>query len=433
MISTHPAETRAVRLPWPLPRKTTAIADLARHLVDGGANTLVYQLMDDGRLSVRRRGGRIGGPLCDLLDQSLPAVEASHWLEIDPLSAGPDGGELSGLATQRREWLMRNTRGHTSPLGAAAKRPLFGWMNAEFRRFVGDHLVDVLTHYPIHGVLLDLRQYPGLTKSAERWFCCSYESQRRAERELGIDFETLLMEGSQEEIEAWRSWTLTELGVFVEFLRGRVAAVRSDISWRVRLPAPGPQRRRRELWSTCIADELLEGAVVDARESEDLAGLSREIASAAGRPPVALLAFGTAKHLHDAARTLRECSVAGILLDAPEPLPSGLSAPPFPMWETRGALEDHPLEAAYALVDYLARELGERHLAGRYYRRLRHKLWLLQPEDADVGSLLDFASRIDQRLEAKGVQFPAGLESLRRQAHLVPQMMRLIRTPLPNV
>src|SRR5690606_5336010 len=105
---------------------------------------------------------------------------------IDPLSAGPrHTGRLGSLALEHREWLLRNSAGHLLPVGAEERDPLFSWMNREFRLWLGNLLVELAEALPFTGVVIDLRRFPGMAEEAERWYCCSFDSQVRAEEQLG--------------------------------------------------------------------------------------------------------------------------------------------------------------------------------------------------------------------------------------------------------
>ncbi len=266
-LTTIPFQTRAAWLGLDGPSPKETLARRIDELVSAGYDTVVVPLLSRGELLAepatrKKHRGELSGRAGTALRLATERGDCAVWLAVDPLTAGLPDGTLGGLARHHREWLMRNTAGRRSPMGRTGHGPLFSWMNMEWRRFLGEALVRIVCQMPLSGIVVDLRPWPGRSDDEAGWYCCSFDSQVRAEQALGLNFEFLLAEGSRHQIEAWQSWVRAEMRAFIESLMGRTRVFRSDIRWRLLLPPTDPREHEQSPWVDWIADGLVSEIVL---------------------------------------------------------------------------------------------------------------------------------------------------------------------------
>lgn len=411
--------------------RRSAIAARLDALAARGYNALVLPLLRSGDLFLRRGAtGGLAGTLMDALACSR-SHPCSVWLSIDPLSASRPTGELSALAREHRDWLLRNTSGHLTPQGSRGNMPLFSWMNMTWRRHLGDLLADLSAEHPFAGVLVDMRAWPGQSDTARRWYCCAFESQLRAEDALSTNFEYLLAEGTQSEIEAWQSWVRAEMRAFLEHLMGRARVHRTDLTWRLLVPAHDPRDPREAPWSSWVSSELFDEVVLQSGTGWPWSRLLAMIEEASSTRPVAMAAVAEDAEIAPMLADLADTPVAGFLHMAPA-RPRGEAGEPLPAhaaWARGHAAQDNPRAAAVALARHAADRIDGRCAAGRYLRRALPGLLGIDPTPENCERLRDRARKLEDALVEGRVALPDDAWDVRRELRLA---LRLAATMQPQ-
>ncbi|MCB2154506.1 hypothetical protein KQI84_06440 [bacterium] len=368
------------------------------------------------------------GPLISALKQAREHFDGSVWLYADPLTAtNSSTGELSRFARRHRNWLMWNTHNSLVPLGEDGMRPLFSWVNLDFRRMLGDCLVSMAQQHPIGGIVLDLRHVPIATDDPQSWFCCAFSSQRRVEETLGYNLERLLAVGSREEIAEWQDWVWNELRCFIESLKARVEAVRSDLCWLMLVPSPADRPIEHSPWMEWFAEGLVAELAV---ASDDwgagfLSAFDRIDRTAGSRLPIMPVLANEGAAVSYADR-LRMLPATGYWVWEPD-LDGTTDLPKVPVeWDGTGALEDDPEEAALALTEYIAKELGDESRVGKFYRRIHHYLGEFDPDPVSLSRLIASVNRTEERMALGEVDVPVDKKHLQREIALVSRMLHLI-------
>ncbi len=403
-------------------------------LVQRGYNSLILPLMQHGGVTVRlRKAGELEGPLADVLPHIFTQERCSVWLYIDPLSASTTGeARLGSLAKEHRDWLIRNTQGHLTPIGDEYTYPLFSWMNTSYRRYLADLLVVMAETQPFSGIVLDLRCFPGMSDNQDFWYCCSYESQTRAEQALGLDFEQLLSEGSRKQIADWKKWVLDELGEFLSYLKARTHVARSDLSWKLLIPRmPTKSSSESMPWFDWFDEGLMDELMVanDGR-TPTVSALIDQIDQIAGRRMLTMPVYENEATLHEADTQLAKAPTPGFAVIEPLDDPS---ADPLPdcqsNWRHRGALEDEPLLASTALAAYLETEFGEDEKLGRFFHRVRQYLGDFEPEPDELEKMFERTFAFEDRLAKGDLEIPDDKRHLLREMKLINRLMLTIPAP----
>lgn len=428
MLSPPPLTRAAMAVLRPGGKRASVHAQLDG-LVERGFNTIVVPLLRGGELSVRRgASGALAGPPMEALAWGR-GHGCSLWLSIDPLTAAGPGGHLASLAREHREWLMRNTSGHLTPLGSRGDRPLLTWMNMTYRRMIGDIVADLAAEHPFAGFLVDMRAWPGQSDTARRWYCCSFESQLRAEEALSTNFEYLLAEGTQSEIEAWQSWVRAEMRSFVEHLMGRVRVHRTDATWRVLVPPHDPRDPRESPWSTWLASELFDEVILESGTGWPWSRLLTVLEEASASRPVAMAAVGKDDELEPMLGDTADSPFAGFLHLAPTEHTSVASLAPHEAWTGDGAPQDRPREAAFALASWVRKQAPLRSAVERYLRRALPKAGSA-PATAEAYERLRLRAReLEDALQERPLGIPEARTDLRRDLRLA---LRLAATVEPD-
>jgi hypothetical protein len=422
--------------------KSKEIAAHIARLRNRGYNTLLVPVFAEGSPTVQpasrraaRHGDLLTGPGIVALEAAVALPRTSVWVYVDPLSAGdPRSTNLSPLARRRREWLARNTRGRTTPIGnQAVPDPLFSWINRDWRRYLGDLLYRLAEAWPFGGIVLDLRHYPGISDDRQRWYCCSFQSQEVTETVLGVSFERLLSDGTREEILAWQRLVVAELHAMATYLMARVNSVRRDVSWKILVPRVGVIDEREAPWARWFAqgqfDELLLPA--DGGDRPLPAAIAR-YDSLTGTPRLLAPVFRTEQDAIAAADLLRPLPVPGYLVLRPGTDPQVQLPDVFPRWSGGGALEDSPDEAARALARHLEEEFGHDSRCGRFFRRIGATLDLRAPTYPLLDRLRGRIGTLRERLLDGRLPIDEDRRHLLREVDLLLRLLPLIR-PAPPV
>lgn len=439
-MTPFPVQTRACLLPLDGWSTEASIAAQVAAIVGAGFNTVMVPVLRDGELLVARRASRtirnrvrLSGPvpraLYELEDN---APQLSRWLYLDILRAAPEGASWpSRFARQHRPWLMRNTHGRLRPLGSSGSSPLFSWMNRDWRRFLCELLVDLAQEARFTGVVLDGRAWPGESPDPTRWYCCSFESQQRAEAHLGISFEHLMSIGSRAQIERWRQWQRAELTGLVHALKAALATRAADVGLKVLLAATeaAPPRSHPlfKAWTEKRAHELL----IEADDNAPLDVLLANLDAEADERRLILAGSRTPNLLSRHADALARLPFAGwFVLDPATPGETALPGlADLTRWEQGGAVEDQPREAAEALAARLRDQLGPESKAGRFYSRVHDHLASAEGGAANLDHVVLNARTFEKRIESGEVALEPRHATARRALGLLPRVLASVETP----
>lgn len=410
-----------------------AVASLRRR----GYNTAVVPILREGELMLKttrpaqkgKRAAKKGNPALAALDKAFKLKRLSCWILVDPLAAGPRHlGQLGRLARKRREWLIRNTGGHLLPVGSEDRDPVFSWMNGPYRRFLGDLIFDLAQSQPISGVILDLRRYPGISRDSERWYCCSFDSQVRAEDDLEISFERLVSSGAQRDITRWQQWVVGQLRHFIECLVARTRTARGDVSWKVLAPHSSSDDPFEAPWLPCLAEGLIDELIVmhEDRNRDFLLHLEH-YDEVAGRPALVMPCYDSERDAAELAGEFETWPVPGFLTLCP----STNEGPVLPdcrtRWNVGGALEDEPVAALHAIAGHLEEGFGTDNRLGRFCRELKEFFAAFEPEPAVFARTDAKIQSIRARLFSGEVEIPDDKRALLREVDLMARLLSTVK------
>lgn len=429
-----PVQTRACLLPLDLWSTEASIRKQVGEIVAAGFNTVMVPVLRDGELLVQRRASRTirnrvrltGATPRALNELEDCAPEVSRWLYIDPIRAAADGAAWpSAFARRHRPWLMRNTHGRLRPLGAEGNSPLFSWMNRDWRRFLCDLVIDLAQEATFTGLVLDGRAWPGESPDPARWYCCSFESQQRAEDHLHIAFEHLMSDGSQIAIERWRQWQRAELTGLVHAIKAALATRAADVGIKVLLAAneatPPRSNPLFKAWTEKRAHELL----IEADDNAPLDVLLANLDAEADERRLILPGCRTPNLLSRHADALGRLPFAGwFVLDPATPGEVALPPDDGPApWTIGGAIEDEPLDAAEALAAHLRDRLGNDSKAGRFYLRVNEHLAGVDRESMSLEHVVVNARTFERRIESGDIALDPRHFAARRAIGLLPRVL----------
>jgi hypothetical protein len=432
----HPAQTRAALLPL-VPHDTAKqVVTRIQQLIDRGYNTLLVPVVAEGEWMAEPAGAnpRAGwkGPAALALDTlaALPAVSA--WVYADPFLAGPRGsGDLSPFAREHRAWLIRNTLGRTRPLGIRGNDPLFSWLDPDYRRFVGDRLLALAVDFAFTGVVIDGRGYPGISQNPDRWYCCSFQSQQRAEEITGLRFDDLLSRGSQEQINIWRAWTVKELRAFLQNLKARMVPYRADQSWKVLLASDPRLPLYESPLIACFAQGLATELLIACDPGQSPGYVLAEVDAFLHQKKLVLPAYGSEEDVEGQAADLEDLAVPGYLVLEPK-VGGERMLPTVPgRWSESYALEDNPISAVAAMAQHIHDELGGEHKVGRFFRRFADYLVADERTASDIEHMLRSVRAIEDRIDGGEAEFEVGENrGVRRSLGLISRLLTGIEIPV---
>ncbi len=432
-VSHRTATTRVAMLDIDELMYDSKLQEKLLRLEQRGYNTVVLPLMQHGRITALPDKKKPGAPLVGLLPKTLAEMEAdcetSVWVSIDPLSASVQGDKtLSQFARLHQEWLMRNSNGHSSPIGRKGFSPIFSWINEEYRRYLGDLLVSLAENNRFTGIVLDFRAYPIRCSDPERWYCCSYASQKRVLKELNFPFNDLLQSGTRSEIHQWQRWVYNELTAFVKYLKSRVRVARYDIFWKILVDVGNPHDPEESPWIKWLSTGLIEETLVTFNPTEFAPNaVIEQIDVAAMQGRLILPVFKTEDSLQMHWETMGRSCITGYMVEKPE-FDSVKSLPAFQSyWEHCGALEDNPHETCIALSKFLAKRFTRNHRLGRYYERVAKALDEFEPTPEMLGLLIGKLATVEVRLADASKVLEPEFRPLTREMELLVRMLPTIR------
>jgi len=436
-MSLHATQTRAALLPLsPTRDSVRTVTARIRTLIDRGYNTLLVPVMADGEWLATPAGSnpRAGwnGPAAAALDALAAIPSVSAWIYADPFLAGRRGtARLSRFAREHRAWLIRNTLGRTRPLGIRGNDPLFSWLNPDYRRFVGNRMLALAVDFAFTGVVIDGRGYPGISHNPERWYCCSFQSQQRAEEITGLRFDDLLSRGSQEQINIWRAWTVKELRSFIQNLKARMIPFRADLSWKALLMSDPRIPPYESPLIGCFAEGLVSEILVVCDPGQSPGIVQGEVDKFLHQKRLILPAYTTEEGLAAHRDDFAGLAVPGFAVLEPERR-GDLPVPPVTsIWPHTYALEDNPLEAITALSESIHATLGNGHKVGRFFRRFTDYLVADERSAQDIDHMLRSVRAISDRIEAGEVEFdPGDSPSVRRDLGLILRLLIGMEVPV---
>lgn len=411
----------------------TGIEELLNLFRDRGFNTVIVPVLHEGSVLFRTSsGGHIKMkrrcPARDVL-KTLRDFPFSVWLSMDILTAGTGGtGQLGSLARDHGEWLMKNYRGgHEIPPGGRIPG-LFCWTALNYRRFVGNMLVEIVEGYPVDGFLFDVRNLPQTrAEDPETWTHLGYSCLRRIQEELGVDLEDFLTQPTKKLFQAVMDWRMAEFAHFIEVIKARAQKSRElPVCLLASLGDPeDPFVPWRESFAKGIIDE-----VVLRMEAADAPAQVAALDEAMSDPRPFLIAARDEKHLEDVQEAARITPATGFVVVRPDS-ESKTPLPPVPYtWETPGALESHPITAALSLIEQLVSKLDPADPATFFFRSLED--YLSQGGEslrfAEVLKVREDVNLVRRKVE-EGEEMMVDREDTLRQLDRVSRLLLLAAAP----
>lgn len=350
-------QTRAAVLPSPYLADPEALRELCDILVARGFNTLLVPTLQDGDLYFRTRSsGSLSRRSCPSREalRLLAHYPVSVWLYVDPLTAGTPGTpHLGSFARQHRDWLVKNSAG-SHEVGPEGEIPgLFCWTTLQFRRFLGNLLVDIVDSYPVDGVLFDVRNFPVTTHDPATWTHLSYSCLRRVRRELMINIEDFLTEPTLEQFNDVEEWRRAEFGHLIETLKARMQKARFQIVVGFLADfSDGAQPPWHQVLVDGVVDEL---ALMEsfAQDSQAVAALD---AMASDERPF-LAAMDNEQDLAAQMEAAARSSATGVLVMTPDLEATEALPPSTLVWDRQGAVESNPAIAAIDILTNIKHNL----------------------------------------------------------------------------
>lgn len=416
-------------------RETAAAAELVR-MQAIGLNTVAVPLLWEGapQLGMQAGGFRFdrGAIIRGMKPESLGAL--SPWMLIDPIRSGSPSGKQSPLAKREAGWLCQDVEGRIGGIGNDLGTPgFFCWHTRGFRRLVAQLVEQAAERLPFEAVLLDFSALPVFSSNPREWRCYSGAMVRGMRQELEIEIDPFLRNASPDRVTAVEEWHHAALRNFVATIRARTRPSRAEIAFGAIVR---PQRRAEGGWYMPYApwfeEGLLDFAVLDA-EKEQMLAAAVELDRRAGRPIPMLIAGTPQQPLEDrlpAAAGIPHHGWFGTFRTAwSETIPPQTSR----RWWRPGAVEGHPLDAAQALCDALAKSLAEVEGIGSFFADLRNYFeglqFLLDPRM--IQKLRDNVGELLASLESGELVLPKEREADRLDIERLVRVLSLV--PIPPV
>ncbi len=352
-------QTRACILPKGALGREEDLKTVLQQYADRGYNTLIIPAFHEGSIYFRVSSyGNLKKGFCPGKEtiKLLAEFQFTIWLLVDPLSAGsPDENEFGNVARWNREWLMKNHQGSYSIPANSDMPGLFCWTSLQFRRYLGNFLVELLDAFPIDGIIFDVRRYPLTTENPETWSHLGYSCLRRLQGELDIDLEEFLTEPSRDLFWAVMEWRHREFEHFLLSLKARTQNSHYQLftgllgAFNDRPPSDYP-------WVRCYTDGLAGELFLQSRPSRFADDL-RKLDQLSKEPLPAVAVIEDETEIHQYKELLQSLPITGICVldtDSDEP-------PEFPdpgiQWEKDGALETSPRIASLTVLENLIKDL----------------------------------------------------------------------------
>lgn len=428
-------ETRAAYLTPDRLESPERIERTVAELHDRGYNTVIVPVLYEGSLTFRTRGT---GALRDSNCPGCHALEAlsdspfTVWLAVDILTAGSaETGALGSLAARNRQWLMRNIQGTYAPPSDPDLPGLFCPTSIDYRRFMGNLLVDIVDQFPMDGVVLDIRNLPVATEKPESWMHLGYSCLQRIQRELGYDLEEYLTQPTMEKFRVIDNWRQTQLLTFLENLKSRVQKTRRDLQFFLEVGFEDPEKPYAP-WARGAKEGLVDALFLHA-PPDAMAAHLEALDQAVGEEMPFLCSLDEENDLGELGKHLATLPTNGYCVRRPDVLHRTVLPEQSLVWSTPGSLESHPVWAALEIVRQLARELKALERAGPFFRKLEEYL-----TNAGETMKYDIALNIRQDILAILYKVRDGeLEVTGNREHtmrMIDQVARLLLlTPIPPV
>jgi len=256
------------------------------------------------------------------------------WAQMDVLVGGTADSTASTLARARPRLTIRNARSRPNPIGDDSEHWFLCPSNPDVVRLLSEVAVELANEYPLSALVLDVRAFPHENPEPVTANCLCFQCQDQVERDLGLDLQEVLDEGTPEIWDEWQAWRTQKWLDLIRRIRTQVWTVRPGLPVFVRAAAdratPGeteepPPRRFGPAWMDWVraglAEILLldqchgtqseaERTLLDGLPSEDMDSLILPLfheTPAAGRPEnwarllgASLPGWGLTQHLAEA-------------------------------------------------------------------------------------------------------------------------------------
>ena len=350
----------------------------------------------------------------------------SAYVDIISASA-PSATSLSRFARNRRHWLLKNVAGRYAIQAPIPLAGGFCWTSIEFRRYLGNHLVDLFESYPFEHLILDVRGMPHETTEPSTWFHFGKSCLARMQAELNFNTEDFLRQPDLEGLANIARWRAMELTRFFENLKARVQKSRTSLKLILMGTGPDAMGNWEAAWLPAWRSGLVDGLI--------LSGTPAAVESAMGpldeaseQPRPYQFLTQTDGDLRDLSLALPESAATGFCVLSPGPLPP-LSLPRAQeSWAETGPLESNPLLALEAILKPLLAALPADH---RLTVVLSHALRTLASSRETVSR--DDLHRLQRDLlrVEKSLEDEKAAPAVQRLANLGRRLLALV--PLQNM
>lgn len=429
----HPLQTRACFVSPATMLATSELVAFAQARIEEGYNLLILPALHQGTplFDVTRSGILKGGncPARRAL-QLLAPLPVDVWLSFDLLTAGdPKRGRLSTLASGNRDWLMKNIEGSFRVPGKPQIPALFCWTALEFRRYVGNMLVNVIEGYPIDGILIDLVNLPRTTEDPSTWMSLGFCALQRMREELGFNIESFLMNPSMKRFRRIEEWRGVELRRFIENLKARARKARHNLPLCLLADVHNADDPFMP-WEKCFSEGLVEELMLRV-EPKTIEAVFSAVDTRMEEPRPILAALDNEGHLRRVAELKPPVMPIGYCLLNPAFNESPVFPDPDVAWQLPLASERSPIAAGSATLIRLTELSDKTSQFGVYIRRLKDYLEFcgdkVKYEDILVvrGDLLFLRGKLDSNEITPGGQG----EEIRQKLDLAIRLFQLIPAP----
>ncbi|CAN5318373.1 hypothetical protein BH09SUM1_BH09SUM1_21760 [soil metagenome] len=435
MPESYPMQTRAAFL---LPEQMTTPERARRsldELASRGYNTIIFPAIHEGSSPFRTRGnGSLSKKPCmgRKVLEMLRDYPFSVLLSVDLMAAGPPKGRrLGAIAQENRHWLIKNTQGKYRAQEFPELPGLFCWTTTDFRRFVGNLLVELTGGYPTDGLVFDLRYVPRTTPDPATWTHLGYSSLQHIQHDLHVNLEDFLNQPTVETLNRITNWREDLLLRFMENLKARVQKVRGQTLTAVLASIPSaenPYMPWLKAYDDGTVDDLLLHAPAD--EAENIMSI---VDAGIEEARCFQLAIAKESQMEEYDAVMNRMSATGYCVMKPVYQEETTTLPPASMvWEHHGAVEIHPVDAAAEMIRNLAAGLDQSKRMGQFFLKLLEYFGSAKESIRyeDALKIRKDIVRIQKKIREEESESIADYQEIERTIDLIARLLLL--TPVQN-
>ena len=256
-------ETRILHLPMADPRGDCTVADVVEAAAEAGFNGIALTAYENGFVcwNVPSRGRppepwpeQAAGRMRHLLSDLCAAASHAGLTVYGVVSLLCHGESPRALPRWLRRWLAETDESG----GQTALPPHLCSSRAEVSRYLGNMLVELVGAYPLDGIILKSYARPGQFEAPARALCRCAACCAAVDQALLFDLRKMVVAPADDRYRRWAEWQVARLGVFLEGLISRTAAVRRGL--RVVLDVP-PEAESNAAMREWLEQGLAHGAI----------------------------------------------------------------------------------------------------------------------------------------------------------------------------